>query len=76
MNHASLMNRTLPWLAAAALSILAVSANAQTNAPLAPRVVTLQRGVGAAALGCTTVARGCCGTRPNWQRAHGAAASR
>ncbi len=37
------MNRTLPWLAAAALSILAVSANAQTKAELAARVVKLQQ---------------------------------
>lgn len=43
MNHASLMNRRLPWLAAAALSLLAVSAGAQTKAELAARVVKLQQ---------------------------------
>lgn len=43
MKHALPMNRFLPWLAAAALSLCAAGASAQTKAELAARIVKLQQ---------------------------------
>lgn len=43
MKHALPMNRFLPWLAAAAMSLCVAGASAQTKAELAARIVKLQQ---------------------------------